>query len=69
MKLIQYPTYILKIHKSLNNCLINKNYTIFEKEKILNISNITSEIGLDLCKRTKNGANPETCPKMTENHL
>ena len=32
MKLIQYPTYILKIHKSLKNCLIDKNYTIFRKE-------------------------------------
>ena len=32
MKLIQYPTYILKFHKSLKNCLINKNYTIFGKE-------------------------------------
>ena len=33
MKLLQYPTYILKIHKSLKNCLINKNYTIFGQEK------------------------------------
>ena len=44
MKLIKYPTYIMKIHKSLKNCLLNKNYTIFGKKKILNNSNITSEM-------------------------
>ena len=69
MKLIQYITYIFKIHKSLKNCLINKNYTIFGKTKILNIPNITSEMGLDVFKMTKNGANPETWPKMTKNCL
>ena len=33
MKLIKYITYILKIHKSFKNRLINKNYTFFGKKK------------------------------------
>ena len=68
MKLIQYITYILKIHKSFKNCLIHKNYH-FWKGKILNIPNITSEMGIDVFKMTKNGANLETWPKMTKNDL
>ena len=65
MKLIQYITYILKIHKFLENCLINKKLYDFWKGKILNIPNITSETGLEVFKMTKNGVIPKTWPKMT----
>ena len=64
MNLIQYPTYILKIRKSLKNYLMNKKYTIYAK-KNPEYFKYKLRNGFRLFQSDKNCANPQTWLKMT----
>ena len=57
--------YIMKIHKGLKNGPINKNIP-FQKEKIMQNANISSEMSLEFFKIPKQGAKPE---KLAKNDL
>ena len=59
IKLNEYHMCSLKIHKLINNNAIIKNYTIFNKGKIMQNSNISSEIRIPNLKQPKTGVKNE----------
>ena len=53
--MIYYPIDIMKIYKGLKNGPINKKTIPFQKEKIMQNANISSEMSLEFFKIPKQG--------------